>query len=252
MSELILRDLNLSRDKNDFLVIAHRGASLEAPENTLKAFKRAIDLNADYIEFDLQKSFNNEIIISHDSNLLRTAGVLKSLRDMSIEEIKKIDIGEGEQIPTLHELIAITKGKIKLQPEIIAPGIVNDLINVLREENLIYNSIVSSFDIIELLKVKEIEPELKIGYLIPRALTKIRMVKRYVQRAIDNELYAIHPPYPIVDKEFVDLAHSNGLKVNVFTVNEDDMMRKLINLGVDGIFTDDIALLNRILGRTYQ
>lgn len=168
---------------------------------------------------------------------------------MSIEEIKKIDIGEGERIPTLHELIAITKGKIKLQPEIIAPGITNELINILREENLINTTIISSFQIEELLKVKEIEPGLKIGYLLPKALTKIRIVKRRVQKAIENELYAIHPYYPIVDKEFVDFAHNNGLKVNVFTVNEEDMMRKLINLGVDGIFTDDITLLYRTLGR---
>lgn len=209
-------------------------------------------MNADYIEFDLQKTLNNEIIISHDANLLRTADKPKSLRDMSIEEIKKIDIGEGERIPTLHELMVTTKGKIKLQPEIIAPGIVDDLINILREEDLINTSIISSFDIAELLKVKKIEPRLKIGSLIPKALTKIRMVKRYVQRAIDNELYAIHPYYPIVDKEFVDFAHKNGLKVNVFTVNDEDMMKKLIKLGVDGIFTDDIALLNRTLGRTNQ
>ena len=213
---------------------------------------RAIELNADYIEFDLQKTLDNEIIISHDSDLLRTAGILKNLRDLSIEEIKKLDLGEGERIPTLNELIAITKGKIKLQLEIIAPGIVNDLINILREENLISTAIISSFEISELLKVKEIEPGLKIGYLIPFALTKIRMVKRLVQKAIDNEFYAIHPSYLIADKEFVDLAHENGLKVNVFTVNEEDMMRKLIKLGVDGIFTDDIALLNRTLGRTNQ
>ncbi|MBY9008907.1 MAG: glycerophosphodiester phosphodiesterase [Candidatus Lokiarchaeota archaeon] len=238
--------------KNDFLVIGHRGASSEAPENTLKSFERAFELNADYIEFDLQKTLDNKIIISHDSNLLRTAGILKNLRDMSIEEVKKIDIGEGERIPTFKELIALTRGKIKLQPEIIAPGIVNDLIKVLREENLISTSIVSSFDITALLKVKEIEPGLKLGYLIPRALTKIRMVKRYLQRAIDNELYAIHPYYPTVNKEFIDLAHSHGLKVNVFTVNEEDMMKKLIKLSVDGIFTNDIALLNRTLGRTYQ
>jgi len=210
------------------LVIGHRGASSEAPENTLKAFERAIELNADFIEFDLQKTLNHEIIISHDSDLLRLAGKMKSLRDMSLEEIKRIDIGEGERIPTLHELLAITKEKIKLQLEIIAPGIVNDLIKILREENLINTSIVSCFNIMDLLKVKEIEPGLKIGYLIPKALTKIRMVKRYVQRAIDNEFYAIHPYYPIVDKEFVNLAHKNGLKVNVFTVNEEDMMRKLI------------------------
>ena len=171
---------------------------------------------------------------------------------MSIEEIKKIDIGEGEKVPTLHELVAITKGKINLQPEVIAPGIINDLINILREENIIITSIVSSFEIAELLKVKEIEPILKLGYIIPKLLTNIRMVKRYVQKAIDNEFYAIHPYFPLVDKEFVDTAHDNGLKVNVFTVNEESMMIKLIDLGVDGIFTDDIALLNKTIGRTYQ
>jgi len=153
------------------LVIGHRGASSEAPENTLKAFERAIELNADFIEFDLQKTLNHEIIISHDSDLLRLAGKMKSLRDMSLEEIKRIDIGEGERIPTLHELLAITKEKIKLQLEIIAPGIVNDLIKILREENLINTSIVSCFNIMDLLKVKEIEPGLKIGYLISNGKT---------------------------------------------------------------------------------
>jgi len=171
---------------------------------------------------------------------------------MTIEDIKKIDLGNGERIPTLHELITITKGKIKLQPEIVAPGIINDLINILREKKLIKTSLVSSFESAILLKVKKMEPRLKIGYLIPKALTKIRIVKRYVQRAIENEFYSIHPYFPIVDKEFVRLAHDNGLKVNVFTVNEEPMMKKLIDLGVDGIFTDDIALLNKIIGRTYQ
>ena len=171
---------------------------------------------------------------------------------MSIGEIKKIDLGGGEQIPTLYELIETIRGKIKLQPEIISPGITNGLINVLREENIINTSIISSFEIAELLKVKEIEPGLKLGYIIPRALTKIRMVKKYIQRAIDNEFYSIHPYYPLVDKEFVDRAHDNGLKVNVFTVNEEVIMKKLINLDIDGIFTDDIALLNKTIGRTYQ
>ncbi|TET58065.1 MAG: glycerophosphodiester phosphodiesterase [Promethearchaeota archaeon] len=89
------------------------------------------------------------------------------------------------------------------------------------------------------------------GYLIPRVLTNIRIIKRYIQRAIKNEFYAIHPNYQVVDREFVELAHDNGLKVNVWTVNEESIMRKLIDLGVDGIMTDDIALLNKLLGRSY-
>ena len=242
----------MKRSENDLLIIGHRGASAIAPENTLKAFKKAIELKADYVEFDIHKTKEGEIVIIHDSDTFNTTGVKGLIKDMTLDQIKNLDAGEGEKIPTLQELISIAGKKIKLQPEIIAPGITNDLINILREENLINTTIVSSFEIAELLKVKEIEPGLKIGYLIPRALTKIRMINRYVQKAIDNEFYAIHPYYPVVDKEFVDLAHKNGLKVNVFTVNEEDMMRKLINLSVDGIFTDNIALLNRTLGRTYQ
>ncbi len=121
----------------------------------------------------------------------------------------------------------------------------------MRKNVLIESSIVNCFEIVELLKIKEIEPTLRIGYLIPRVLTNIRIIKRYVLRAIKNEFYAIHPNYQVVDREFVELAHDNSLKVNVWTVNEERIMRKLIDLGVDGIMTEDIALLNKLLGRSY-
>ncbi|GAH62402.1 unnamed protein product, partial [marine sediment metagenome] len=175
-------------------------------------------------------------------------GIDNSIVQLTLRELKQLDNG-GEKIPTLTELIKIAKGKIKLQLEIKVPGVTQDLVNILRKNVLIESSIVSCFEIVELLKIKEIEPTLRIGYLIPRVLTNIRIIKRYVQRAIKNEFYAIHPNYQVVDREFVELAHDNGLKVNVWTVNEESIMRKLIDLGVDGIMTDDIALLNKLLGR---
>ena len=235
---------------SNILIVGHTGASSIAPENSLKSFQKAIELNADFIEFDLRLSKDGEIVIIHDENTLDTTGHNGLVNEMTLRELKQLD-NEGEKIPTLIELIKIAKGKIKLQPEIKVPGITQDLVSILRKNILIESSIVSCFEIVELLKIKEIEPTLKIGYLIPRVLTNKRMVKRYIQRAIKNELDAIHPYYQVVDREFVELAHDNGLKVNVWTVNEESMMRKLIDLGVDGLMTDDLALLNQVLGRSY-
>ncbi|MFX1574557.1 MAG: glycerophosphodiester phosphodiesterase [Promethearchaeota archaeon] len=238
-------------NKKNFCVIGHKGATAIAPENTLKAFKKAIELKADYIEFDIHHTLDKEIIIHHDEDTLRTTGVFKMIKDATLEELKKLNAGEGEQIPTLQELINISKGKIKLQPEIKVSGLAYDLTNILRTSNLIETSIVSCFEIVELLKVKEIEPQLKLGYLIPKVLTKLQPIKQYIKRAVANEFYAIHPYHTSVNKNLVEYTHRSGLKINVWTVNDEEIMKRLIDLGVDGIFTDDIALLNKLLGRTY-
>ena len=241
----------MSVKKEDILIIGHKGASTITPENTLKAFKKAIELKADYVEFDIHHTSDKQIIIHHDEDTLSTTGVLKRIKDTSLEELKKLDVGESEQIPTLRELIKTTKGKIKLQPEIKSEGLVHDLVNILRENNLIETSIVSCFEIVELLKIKEIEPQLKLGYLIPKTLTKFQPIKQYIKRAVANQFYAIHPYHTAVNKKLVEFTHERGLKINVWTVNEEDIMKRLIDLGVDGIFTDDIALLNKLLGRVY-
>ena len=188
------------------LVIWNKGASAIAPENTLKSFQKAIELKADYIEFDIHRTLDDKIVIIHDANTINTTGFSGDIRGMKLSDIKKLDAGEGEKIPTLEELIKLAKNKIKLQVEVKAPGLENQLVDLLRENDLIESSIVSSFDIKELLKINKIEPRLKLGYLIPMVLTKDRMVKRYVQKAIDNRFFAIHPYYQVVDQEFVDFA----------------------------------------------
>ncbi len=239
------------KNDNDILVIGHIGAKSIAPENLLKSFQKAIELNADFIEFDLRLSKDGEFVIIHDENTLNLTGHNGLVKEMTLRELKQLDIGEGEKIPTLAELIKITKGKIKLLTDLKVWGFTQDLVNILRKNDLIESSIVSCFEIAELLKIKELEPTLRIGYSIPRPLTNLRRVKRYMQRAIDNEFYAIHPYYHIVDKALVEFAHENGLKVHVWTVNEESLMRKLINLRVDAIITDDITLLSKLLGRSY-
>ena len=233
--------------KSKPLKIGHKGASLIAPENTLLAFKKAIDLKADYVEFDIHLTKDNEIVISHDGDTLRTTGVKKIIRDSTLEELKALDAGEGEKIPTLTELIRLSDGKLKLQPEIKAQGIAEPLIDILRETRLIETTIISSFDITELIRVKEIEPNVRIGYLIPSEITRLNLLKRYLKKALKNDFFALHPHFNSITSDFVDFVHEIGLEINVWTVNDRTIMRELINLGVEGIITDDLALLNELV-----
>ncbi len=235
--------------KKDIIIIGHKGASAIAPENTLKAFKKAIELKADMVEFDIHKTKGGEIVIIHDSDTLSITGVQGLIKEMTLEEIKKLDAGEGEKIPTLLELIKVAKEKVGLQIEIKSSGLLEKLIKLLKGENLVNTSIVSCFAFGELVKLKNLEPIIRLGFLLPEDLVRVRQIKRKILKAVDNKFYAIHPHFNITDKEIVDFAHDNGLKVNVWTVNDKDDMERLIQLGVDGIITDDISMANELLGR---
>ncbi|MFX1329560.1 MAG: glycerophosphodiester phosphodiesterase, partial [Promethearchaeota archaeon] len=83
----------------NILIIAHRGANSIAPENTLKAFQKAIELGADMIEFDVRKTLDDRIVISHDNSLIRITGKLGSIKSMTLEQLRELDFGEGEKIP---------------------------------------------------------------------------------------------------------------------------------------------------------
>jgi len=235
----------MSDSKNRILIIGHKGASAITPENTLRAFQKAIELHADYVEFDSHLTKDGEIVIIHDADTFNSTGVHGLIRDKTLEEIKKLDAGEGERIPTLQELIAIAKGKIGLQLEIKSTGLLEKMVQILRKEDLIQNSIVSSFLYDELIKLKEIEPKIKIGFLLPVELVRSRLIERKVLKCAKEGFYAIHPHFSRVDKEIIGFAHTNDLKVNVWTVNDSDTMKNLIQMGVDGIITDDISLAHK-------
>ena len=226
------------------LLIGHRGANKIAPENTLKSFQKAIDLKADYVEFDVHQSLDGELIIMHDPNTFRSTGHNGSVKKMTLAEIKQLDAGEGEKVPTLDELIALAKGKISLQLEIKASGIANKIVGTLLNAGLIETTIISSFIHKELLEVQKIEPEAKLAPL----LLGIRKNKT-LQKAIDNKYGYLHPQYKLITKAFVESAHENDVKVNAWTVDSRDDMEKLIEMGIDGIITNDIELAKEVLNR---
>jgi glycerophosphoryl diester phosphodiesterase len=236
-------------EKRRVLIIGHRGASNIAPENTLKAFQKAIELGADYIEFDNRLSKDSEIVVMHDNNTLRTTGHNAEVRDMTLKELKSLDCGEGEQIPTLLEVIEIAKGKIGLQIEVCAGGMAEQLVSVLRDNDLIQSSIISSFQYKELLNIQKLEPNLKLAFLWLEVIVSPEMIKKFTQKAIRKNLYAVHPPYKTIDIDYLNFAHKNNLKVNIWTVNSKEAMKKFIQMGVDGIITDNIQNAKKALNK---
>jgi len=239
----------MKKNENDILIVGHRGASAIAPPNTLKAFKKAIELQADYAEFDIHITKDGEIVIIHDSDTFNTTGVRGLVKDMTLDQVKRLDAGEGEEIPTLKELIKITRKRLGLQIEIKASNLLDKLILILKEENLLETTIISSFMSDELFKLKLLEPSLKLGLLLPVELKRSNSIKRKIEKIAKNDFYSFHPHYAVIDKEIVDFAHEHDLKVIVWTVNDKKIMEKLIVLGVDGIITDNISLANDVIGR---
>lgn len=235
---------------NKILIIGHRGASNIAPENTLKAFQMAIDLNADFIEFDLHETKDGELVIIHDEDISRITGKKGLVKDMTLHELHLLDFGEGERIPTLLELITLSKGKIKLNCEIKVKDIGKKTIKILQESKMIDSTIISSFDHQELLIIQKMEPLLKLGSLEPTKYESTydwNTKKEMVQFCVNNNLYSIHPFYPIVDEKFVEYAHKNDIKVFPWTVDSKVAIRKLVKFNVDGIITNEISKVKDII-----
>ncbi|MHA1487947.1 MAG: glycerophosphodiester phosphodiesterase [Promethearchaeota archaeon] len=239
---------------NKIIIMGHRGASKIAPENTLKAFKEAIRLKADAVEFDAQETVEGEIVIIHDYDTLRTAGTEGIVKQMTLKELKKLNFGNGEQIPTLLELIQLAKGKISLNCEIKVEGIAKKIIHIFQDADILDSTIVSSFLHEELSKIQKIEPQLKLATLVPTEAGKFsdwNYKKKLIDFTSENNYYDINPLYKLADKQFIEYAHEKNIKVFPWTVDSGIAMKKLINMGTDGIITNDISRLKEVLNRNY-
>ena len=229
--------------RKSMLLIAHRGASALAPENTLKAFELAIELGADFIEFDVRKTIDEEIVILHDPGVFRMTHRLGLVKRLTLKKIKSLNAGNGEMIPTLKELLRSTKGKISYMCEIKVKGITEEVVKVLSENNVLDSTILISFKHKELLKTRIEHPELKLGAIIPSGfgwITNWFFRKKLISSLSEKNFFSVNPLFPLVNKKFVKRAHTNGLKVFPWTVNSKNRMKKLNEMGVDGILTNHI------------
>lgn len=225
---------------SDIKVTAHRGSSLKAPENTISAFKQAMDDMADYIELDVQETRDGAIIVMHDTNVLRTTGVDKNVWEMSLQEIKDLDAGSyfspefaGEKVPTLDEVIKLVKGKSKLNIEIKPSGYDSDLaenvVQILKDNNFINDCVITSFSYSTLKQVKALEEKIEVGYILSVAYGNFYNMD-------DVDFFSVNASF--LSKITVDSIHNAGKQVHAWTVNNSASVKNLANKGVDNIITD--------------
>ena len=240
----------MSEKSNKCLIFAHRGANNIAPENTMKAFREAIKLKADYIELDVRESKDGYLVIIHDEDVSRITGKAGIISEMTLKELRKLDFGKGEKIPLLEDVIKLTIGKIKLNCEIKTENIGKKVIDMIREAKIVDRTILSSFNHEELLKIQKIDPEIKLASLEeadPQYTNNWEKLKSLIKTAAINRFYSINPFYTYTDKKFIEFSHNSNLKVFVWTVDSKKVIKEMINLGVDGIITNYVQRTKDIM-----
>ena len=214
------------------LRIAHRGASDYAPENTLEAFRKAIKLKIEAVEFDVHHTKDGKLIVMHDHNVKRTTDSLGLIHEFSLKELRKFHEPNGESVPTLQEVINILKNKCICKIDIKDSNITEKVLRAIKD-NKIENSVIITSELISVLKkTKNLFPEIKIEL---GGFQEKRPIKEMIKEVKDIKAEIISPHYSIITKKLVDESHKNGLEVHVWTVDDPKLMKKMIKLGVDGI-----------------
>ncbi|MCR1962283.1 glycerophosphodiester phosphodiesterase [Clostridium perfringens] len=230
-------------------VFAHRGFSYKYPENTLLAFKEALKLDIYGIELDVHKSKDGKLVIIHDEDIKRTFKGEGKVKDYTLEELRNFKCNkEGFEnnddckISLLEDVFNLIKDKdivlnIEIKNDVIDyENIEKDVLDLIKEYNLERKILISSFNHKALEKVKKLNGDIKLGVLYEKEMPNILDIAKSLNA------YAIHPAKSLVSEELVEKAHNEGVKVNVYTVNEKEDIDKLKNYGVDAIFTDQAKM----------
>lgn len=233
-------------------VMAHRGLSADAPENTLYAFSDAISVGADFIELDVQQTRDGVLVVMHDSNLKRTTGVNKDIWDVDYADIQNLDAGSwfdpayaNARIPTLEETLQFVDKRAKLNIEIKptkhgSDTLEQDVAELITQYQYTDACYVTSFSYGSLKKIKEANPEIRTGYLMSVAYGQFYSLK-YADAFSLNKVF--------VTSQVVNAAHQQGKQIFAWTVNSMSEVRSLCNLHVDSIITDDPVMVQNVISR---
>ncbi|MGB7963740.1 MAG: glycerophosphodiester phosphodiesterase [Propionicimonas sp.] len=235
------------------IIWAHRGARRQAPENTLPAFRRAIELGAEGVEFDVQLSADGVSVVIHDETLDRTTDGHGRVVDHTLGELRALDASAGKPgfpgvvIPTLDEVLAVFAPtelavNIELKNSVVEyPGLEEAVLAAVSKHGLERRVVLSSFNADSVARLQDLTS-------IPRAFVYDRLLRRPWAVAARLGAVAVHPPSRfVVSPRYVTRAHQAGLAVRVWTVNSERELRRMYHCGVDGVFSDvpDVALAVR-------
>ncbi len=235
-----------ARRSQPVAVIAHRGASLAAPENTLSAFRLAVDQQADYVELDVQESKDGEVLVVHDSDLMKLGSDPAKIWEADAAHLRSVDVGSrvgpqfaSERVPTLAEALAVCKGRSKVIVELKSYGhdvrLEEKVVGIVEEAGMADDCLFMSLDHAQVRKMKELRPAWRVGVLAAKAI---------------GDLTRIGADFVAVEKKMathrlVRRAHQAGQQVYVWTVDDPTWMLAMMSRGVDGLITNkpDLARL---------
>lgn len=235
------------------LNLAHRGFSSKYPENTMKAFIKAVEEGHCHgIELDIQLSKDNIPVIIHDETLDRTTDGIGFVKDFNFSNLRKLNAGDGEKIPSLEEFLEFSKASglyinLELKNSIINYNNLEEIVlKNIDKFSLKENTIISSFNHLSMIKIKEIDSSIKTGLLYDCWL------HNPVDYCLSCNADALHPHYSsILDKTYLNNIIKNNIAVTPYTVNKEEDMIALLNSGINSIITNHPDKLNNLLGNGF-
>lgn len=223
-------------------VVGHRGAAGLEPENTLRSVQRAIDIGVDAVEVDVRRSRDGELVIMHDPSVDRTTNGKGRVSALTVRELKGLDAGRGERIPTFGELVAAVKGRVRLFVEIKEPETVSDIVAQLKSAGVAQETTFVSFFHPSLLDAKRLSPSSRCGAIFscdPADPARL---------ALDVEADLILPNHLYTSERTVKEAHGRSLLVQTWTVNSKEDLGRVVRMGVDGVASDFPNLMVESIG----
>ena len=234
-------------------IIAHRGASVARPENTMAAFEQALAEGADWIELDVQETADGEVVVTHDSDFMKMAGVDLKVWDATMADLAEIDIGSwfdptyaGERTPTLREVLRAAQGRGKVLIELKYYGhdvaLETRVVEIVEETGMSADVAIMSLKIEGVSKMQTLRPDWTHGILAATAVGDLS--------ALDADFLAVNTGQ--VSLDLIRRTHAQGRKLYVWTVNDPVTMVRLISMGIDGLITDEPALARQVMGARNQ
>lgn len=231
--------------------IAHRGASAYEPENTLRAFERAIEMGASMLELDVHLSMDGFPVVIHDARLDRTTGGSGLVTELTLAEIQRLDAGRGELIPSLAEVVELARGRAQLYIELKGQGTPGPVVETLREARCVDHALVGSFYPWLPQKAKFLEPNLRTAVLAGWQEGSLEFLDWAL--AVDADI--VHPcwesasptPHELLTPELIAHIRHLGLGIVVWHEERPSELAELVKLDVDGICTNTPDVLSRML-----
>jgi glycerophosphoryl diester phosphodiesterase len=225
-------------------IIGHRGAAGLEPENTLRSYRKAVELGVDAIECDVRVTKDGRLVLLHDATVDRTTNGTGSVSDLTFEQVRALDAGGGERVPTLRELLELAAGRVELHIELKDPSAAESVLRQVGEAGLRDTAILTTFSTDVLARVREADAAIRLEHIFSEPPADA------VARALSVRAARVSGHFTHLTRAFVDEAHRGGLEVTAWPPNTPEDQRQAIALGVDLICTDRPDVLIETLSRS--